>query len=312
MARTRRYEVGVGLLIVGALAVLAFMALQVGALSGFGPRTEVSVRIPNASGLSVGATVAVAGVDVGTVDSLRLDHDHAMLGLAIDPSYPIRRDALAQVRARSVLGEKYIEIVPQSIEAQLIQDGDVLAAGPETTEIDEMVNMLGPLIAALEPDKVADLVDGMTATLEEDPERVGRMIENLDTLLENGATASAELPGLMTDGKRTLAVARSALSDVERRAEEAEPVLAHADAVLTEIGAKAPDLLADMDLAVGDARALIDESRGKIEVILDNFSGIDKWELRRLLREEGIVVRLRSREVVPTDNPTYKKKGQTK
>ena len=89
-------------------------------------------------------------------------------------------------------------------------------------------------------------------------------------------------------------------------------MLAHADALLVDLESRAPELLAEIDLAVGDARALIDESRGKIQLILDNFSGIDKWELRRLLREEGIVVRLRSREVAPTDSPTYKKKGQVK
>ena len=36
-----------------------------------------------------------------------------------------------------------------------------------------------------------------------------------------------------------------------------------------------------------------------LETVLDNMSEIDKWELRRLLREEGILVRLKRSSVAP-------------
>ena len=39
----------------------------------------------------------------------------------------------------------------------------------------------------------------------------------------------------------------------------------------------------------------------RLDRILANVEEIDKWELRRLLREEGIVVRLRPQEVVEDD-----------
>ena len=46
---------------------------------------------------------------------------------------------------------------------------------------------------------------------------------------------------------------------------------------------------------VGDFDGIDDDLR----VVLSNLKDIDKWEMRRLLREEGILVRLRPREVVP-------------
>jgi hypothetical protein len=45
-------------------------------------------------------------------------------------------------------------------------------------------------------------------------------------------------------------------------------------------------LLADLGPITEDART-----------VLNNFKDIDKWELRRLLREEGILIRLRQSEV---------------
>ncbi|TNE92865.1 MAG: MCE family protein [Deltaproteobacteria bacterium] len=312
MARSRKYELGVGLLLLGAMVVFALMAVQIGALGGLRDTVEIEARIPDATGLTSGAVVAVAGVEVGAVRALALDHDRARVVMAVDPSAGIRRDAIVRVRARSVLGEKYIEIVPQSRDAAPIEAGDELVAADDNFEIDEMVNLVGPLLEALDPEQLATAMDKLTEALEDDPERLARMLANLDTLLVRGAEAGEALPGLVEDGRRTMAVARSALHDVEQRAEEAQPVVARADAVLSELEARTPELLAEVDGAVGDARALIDETEGKLEVILDNFSGFDKWELRRLLREEGIVVRLRAREVAPTDNPTFKRKGQVK
>lgn len=63
-----------------------------------------------------------------------------------------------------------------------------------------------------------------------------------------------------------------------------------------------PLLLDDARAAITDARALIgamDESHELVERVLRNLEEIDKTELRRLLREEGIVVRMRPSEVEP-------------
>lgn len=301
-----------GLLLLGAMLVFALMAVQIGALGGVRDAVKVEARMPDATGLTTGAVVAIAGVEIGEVEVLELDHDRARVVMAIERAAGVRRDAIVRVRARSVLGEKYVEVIPGSRDAELVSEGDVLESPDDTYEIDEMVNLVGPLLEAMDPEALATGLAKLGEALEEDPERVGRMLDNLDAMLARGAEAGEALPALVSEGQRTLTVARSALGDVERRAEQAEPVLARADAVLVELEGRTPELLAEVDGAVGDVRALIDSSKGKVEIILDNFSGLDKWELRRLLREEGIVVRLRSREVLPADDPTYQRKGQVK
>ena len=51
--------------------------------------------------------------------------------------------------------------------------------------------------------------------------------------------------------------------------------------------------LAELELTLAD----LDGAGTKIQTVLDNLTEIDKWELRRLLREEGILIRIRPREV---------------
>ncbi len=315
MARSRKYELGVGLLLVGAAAVLGVMALQVGALSGFGDSVDVETRFTDAGGLQSGASVAVAGVQIGTVTSLAIDFDRAVVGMSIDPGAGIRHDATAQVRARSVLGEKYVEIVPHSRDGRMLADGDILQPGPEQTEIDELVSSMGPLVEAIDPVVFQRVIGSLALALEDDPERLTRMLSNADTLLANGAEASRELPALMSEGRATLGSLRGTLGRADRAVAKLDALLVDADAVLADVGSATdglPALADEATLTLQEARSLVTSfstTKSAVDEFLAGLEGFDKWEIRRLLREEGILVRLRSREVVEEDNEPYRRRG---
>ena len=79
-------------------------------------------------------------------------------------------------------------------------------------------------------------------------------------------------------------------------------VVPSADVAASRIEEKLPGMVADAEVTVAELRSLAEalgENEETIETILANLEEIDKWELRRLLREEGILVRLRHSEVVP-------------
>ena len=74
--------------------------------------------------------------------------------------------------------------------------------------------------------------------------------------------------------------------------------------IIPQTVAEAELLLGETREAMAEGRAVlrkVDDSTEDIAIVLDNLSEIDKWELRRLLREEGILVRLKKSEVVPTE-----------
>lgn len=312
MPRSHKHEIGVGLLVLVAFGLLAWMSLEVGALRGLGDRVDVQARLDDAMGLEDGAVVKVAGVAVGTVTGITIDHDVAVVAFQLEPEAGLRRDAIVQVRARSLLGEKFLELQPQSRDAPRLQDGDTLASTRPAAEIDELVNGLAPVIATLDPEALKSTMDALSAAMKDDPERAARMLRNLDEILENGAEASRGLPGLVAEGT-------SAARDVRRVAAEARPVIRRAEAVaqradtalarIDEATVGLPETMQELDALVTETRAAvsdgqavlarIDDKGPEIETILDNVSEIDKWEVRRWLREEGIKVRLRESEVTP-------------
>ena len=310
MAKAGRHEIAVGALVLVAMVLLAYMSLKVGAIKSFGDEIEVTSLFPDAAGLAVGASVQEAGVVVGRVSALTVENGQARIHLALRNDAKVRKDATARIRARSVLGEKYVEIVPTTNTAPLLADDDTLQPGPEPVEIDQLVNQMGPVVSAIDPAAISELSQALSAAFKNDPDRANRMMGDLETILHNAAVASADAPALLAEVHQTLA-------SVRRAADAATPVMAHADHAITSLDTAtaqlpqtltdAQGLLTDSRSAVNDGHALIsklDGSTGNLKKLIDNLSEIDKWELRRLLREEGIVVRLKPSTVVPTDEPS--------
>ena len=102
----RRNELLVGGLVLLAGLLFTWMAIQVGALKALGNSITVTARFDDAAGLVPDAAVKVAGVKIGAVRSLAVDFDEAVVTLVLDADAGIRSDVKAQVRARSLLGEK--------------------------------------------------------------------------------------------------------------------------------------------------------------------------------------------------------------
>ena len=305
MNASRKQEIGVGILVLVAAVLLAVMSIKVGALAQVGDQLRVTVVLSDAAGLTEGAAVRVAGVQVGQVNGMGVDHDKARLDVTLSQDAGLRTDAKLQVRARSILGEKYLELTPQSKDAPLIADGAELSVPTPQTEIDELVNSLGPLVSAMDAEAMHLAMERLGQALEDDPDQIARMLQNVDTILNSGAAASGDLDGMMSDTRETLGTLNQMVKD-------ARPMLAKTDTVMGRIDSATeglPKISEDVEVMVSDARAMVKDSHALLkrlegsmddmETVLENMSEIDKWELRRLLREEGILVRLKRSSVEP-------------
>jgi phospholipid/cholesterol/gamma-HCH transport system substrate-binding protein len=303
VARSKKHEIGVGVLVLVAGGLLAYMSMQVGALRSLGDKVDLTVELTDAAGLSDGAAVRIAGVQVGQVQSMGVEHDKAIIEITVNTNAQIREDASVQVRARSILGEKYLEISPRTEDAELLTNGGRLTIVRPQTEIDELVNSLGPLVAAMDAEAVGEAMDRLAQALQDDPDRLARMLQDLDTVLANSASASQELPS-------TIQETRATLTQIRSTAARTKPLLAKSEAIIDKLDGAAdsvPEITEDVRLLVKDTRAMVADTRttmqrvermsGDMEIILKNFKEIDRWELRRLLREEGILLRLRKSEV---------------
>ena len=300
-------ELSVGALLLTALAVLVYMAIQTGSIQVETDEIVATVHFDDAAGLTVGAGASVAGVEVGRVTSMQIDHNQAIIELALRESAGLRKDVLARVRARSLLGEKYVELVPQSRTEPVLINGDQITNTEGQYEIDMLLGQMGPLLDAAKPEQLTDTLEIVTSALVDDPERLERMLDDLEAMVRNLREASATAPQIAADAGAAAADAKRLMSDARPLISRVEQSLDKLDATLDPAQAaasKLPGLADQVELVLTDAEGLVAGLEGQtetIETVLTNLSEIDKWELRRLLREEGILVRMRARDVEETD-----------
>ena len=111
-----KVEVAVGMFVLAALAVLAYMGFQIGAFRfDRGRYYQYTMVFKDVSGLSRKAPVKIAGVKVGWVEDVSLADDgfpEAKAIAMIDRNYILHQNAYAVVRQDGLLGSMYLEIFP--------------------------------------------------------------------------------------------------------------------------------------------------------------------------------------------------------
>ncbi|MDX1817242.1 MAG: outer membrane lipid asymmetry maintenance protein MlaD [Marinobacter sp.] len=111
----RTVESIVGLFMIAGLAALLFMALQV---SGLSPKAAESTytlyaNFNDTGGLTPRGRISMAGVTIGTIDSITLDKKtfQARVKMAINSDVDnIPTDSAAVIRTSGLLGEQYIDV----------------------------------------------------------------------------------------------------------------------------------------------------------------------------------------------------------
>jgi phospholipid/cholesterol/gamma-HCH transport system substrate-binding protein len=120
-------ETAVGIFLVLGIVALAYLSVKFGRLEVIhtGGYT-LYADFTSIGGLKPGATVEIAGVEVGTVKSIRLNRNYqARLGLNIEKGVQIQEDAIASIRTKGLIGEQYVQISPGGSEQILPNNGKI-------------------------------------------------------------------------------------------------------------------------------------------------------------------------------------------
>ena len=125
--RKANLELAVGVFVLLGLACLAYLAINLGKMEIYGEGYQIFANFDGASGLKIGASVEVAGVEVGRVVSIRLTPQHqARVGIKLKNSLKIHDDAIVSIRTKGIIGDKFVKLSPGSSEKLVPQGGTII------------------------------------------------------------------------------------------------------------------------------------------------------------------------------------------
>ncbi|HBH86915.1 MAG TPA: outer membrane lipid asymmetry maintenance protein MlaD [Syntrophaceae bacterium] len=106
-------ELNVGIFFIVGILCLAYLSIKLGKLEIVGSKdTVIYATFSNIGGLKEGAEVQIAGVNIGRVKGITLDDYQAKVRLQISTAVPIQDDAIASIKTKGLVGEKFVEITP--------------------------------------------------------------------------------------------------------------------------------------------------------------------------------------------------------
>jgi phospholipid/cholesterol/gamma-HCH transport system substrate-binding protein len=136
----REIEIGVGLFMLVGVLALAYLSVRLGQVDIFGTRGyTVFADFPTVGGLKSGATVEIAGVRVGRVDSIRLQEYQARVTMEIDKGVTLQSDAIVSVKTKGLIGEKFVQISPGGSE-KIVPPGGKLSEVEAPVDIEELIS----------------------------------------------------------------------------------------------------------------------------------------------------------------------------
>ena len=139
MERTK-LNIAVGLFVVLGVLALAYLSIKLGRVSFFGGGGYVvTADFPSVGGLKVGASVEIAGVEVGRVDSIGLADYQAHVVLRLDPQVKLQDDSIASIKTKGLIGEKFIRISPGASD-KLIGPGGRIRDVEAPVDLEELIS----------------------------------------------------------------------------------------------------------------------------------------------------------------------------
>ncbi len=122
-------ETVVGVFVLVGILCLAYLSIKLGKMELLGgDYYEISAEFNSVSGLKAGASVEIAGVEVGRVERITLDPAkgyQARVTFRINSGTKLSDDTIASVRTRGIIGDKFILLKPGGSETMLADGGRI-------------------------------------------------------------------------------------------------------------------------------------------------------------------------------------------
>lgn len=133
-------ETSVGVFVVLGVVALGYLSITLGGLETFTKGRILYAEFEKAGGIRPGASVEIAGVEVGKVKSIRLNEDYqALLELSVEEKVEIQEDAFASIKTKGLIGEKYVMITPGGSD-EIIPDSGKIRETESAVDIEELIS----------------------------------------------------------------------------------------------------------------------------------------------------------------------------
>jgi phospholipid/cholesterol/gamma-HCH transport system substrate-binding protein len=266
----------------GTVTLVAIMVVSIGI-----PRAVYHVRtnayvaeLANASGLSGGDPVYVAGVPAGRVEQVALAGDRVRVGFRLDKAQPLGNRTTVTVRLRTVLGKRFLDVMPAGTINGL--DSNVIPLSRTTVpySLDEVGRKAADTAEHVDRQPLTAMMNTLAETMPGNSTELGQALAGISAassaFADNGdkideilriSRSMSEMLSHQTDSLAdtaanaqyivsSLAARRQALTDIVNNL---TAIMRHLAAIYTEKQADFSSVIAGLTAVTGTLKANVDK-----------------------------------------------------
>lgn len=187
MAKQTANNVKLGILLITGIFVLVFSLYMIGQNhSLFGANFELKARFRNINGLVKGNNVRFSGIQAGTVKDISIINDTAIeVTMLIEENIRrhIHKNSVASIGSEGLMGNKIINISPNTAPGAVVEEGDRLLTAREISMDDMLVTL----------DKTSANAEVISEQLKEAVTRVNNSQAIWDLLSDTGISRDVKI-----------------------------------------------------------------------------------------------------------------------
>lgn len=266
----------VGLTVLLVLVVAISQLHRLPFINGYG-RT-ITIELADAGGLESGDRVEVAGIHVGTVESLHIDGDVVIAELDVDRQIRFGDKTIASVRVGNLLGSKYVELTPKG--------GGNLASdripADRTVPAYDVVDAFGELsqtVDAIDTDQLESALNSVAETFRGSSDDVESALRGLTTISETLAARDDNVSSLLARSNRLAGTLDASRKDISALVQDAALLLTEVDRrrdSLDGLIEHTRDLTIQLKGLVSDNQKQIGPTLAELERVTDLLEGRQK------------------------------------
>jgi phospholipid/cholesterol/gamma-HCH transport system substrate-binding protein len=253
------------------LVLLVGLAAKIGNKTLGSHRYAINAQLADVTGLDSGDPVNIAGVPVGQVTSIVVQHGHALIGMAINNTVTLHRSSDVGVRWQNVIGQKESQIFPSGL-------GSVLAAGAtiplshdvSDSSVNSFLNTLGPLLSSINAQQANEFVENVSGALEGDTAEINQLINS-------GATISNTVGALDSQVGQVIGNLDQVLTAIASRSGDLGSLVDNLQTVASSLASKntlLDTVIGNLSQVATDLAGLISSNHSTITSVIDNLQAV--------------------------------------
>jgi phospholipid/cholesterol/gamma-HCH transport system substrate-binding protein len=207
-----------------------------------GAVSRYTAAFSDVSGLYVGDDVRISGVQVGKVETIRLDGRIAKVDFTAQADHRVFTNTVAAVRYQTLIGQRYMELVQPAKPHNRLAAGGTIPLGQTIPSFDvaKLFNGFQPIFQTLDPAQFNLLGENLLRLIQGDESGIGPFLHDLDEISKLAVNRQAVITAMI----RNL----SAIShDLGGKSGQLFALIAQLNDVLTKFGSKAAEFQAALE-----------------------------------------------------------------